>query len=147
MGLLQLGAPAGVWLLAGPARVDGKNRRFNGHAVCHHRWHPYGAECGWLTGGLKVLVGRYDAKDYATNRLTLAAAEVRRLYAVRTQIEEVIRACKNQLGLSGCQARSERAQLHHMTCCLVAFAVLERERHDGRVSIYQLRRRLSFKGQ
>jgi hypothetical protein len=43
------------------------------------------------------LVVRYGAKYYATNRLTLAAAEVRRLYRVRAQIEEVIKVCKDQL--------------------------------------------------
>jgi putative transposase len=123
-----------------------KNRRFNGQPLRAYRRHPYWAGSGWLTGGLKVLVVRYGAKYYATNRLTLAAAEVRRLYAVRAPVEEVIRACKDQLGLSGGQARSERAQLHHMTCCLVAFCVLERERHDRRVSLYQLKRCLSFKG-
>jgi hypothetical protein len=123
-----------------------KNRRFNGHAVRHHRRHPYWTESGWLTGGLKVLVVRYGAKYYATNRLTLSAAEVRRLYRVRAQIEEVISVCKDQLSLTGCQARSERAQLHHISCCLVAFCVLERERHDQQLSIYQLKRRLSFQG-
>jgi hypothetical protein len=123
-----------------------KNRRFNGHAVRHHRRHPYWAECGWLTGGLKVLVVRYGKKYYATNRLTLTALEVRRLYHVRSQIEEVIRVCKDQLGLTGCQARSERAQRHHLACCLAAFCVLERERHDRHLSIYQLKRQLSFKG-
>ena len=123
-----------------------KNRRFNGHALRAHRHHPYWAECGWLTGGLKVLVVRYGAKYFATNRLTLSAAEVRRLYRIRAQIEEVIRVCKDQLGLTGCQARSERAQQHHMLCCLVAFCVLERESHDRGVSIYQLKRHLSFRG-
>jgi DDE family transposase len=123
-----------------------KNRRFNGHAVRTYRRHPYWADIGWLTGGLKVLVVRYGAKYYATNRLTLPAAEVRRLYRVRVQIEEVIRVCKDQLGLTGCQARSERAQLHHLTCCLMAFCMLERERHDRRISIYQLKRHLSLKG-
>jgi hypothetical protein len=123
-----------------------KNRRFNGHAVRHHRRHPYWAESGWLTGGLKVLVVRYGKKYYATNRLTLTALEVRRLYHVRSQIEEVIRVCKDQLGLTGCQARSERAQRHHLACCLAAFCVLERERHDRHLSIYQLKRQLSFKG-
>jgi putative transposase len=123
-----------------------KNRRFNGHAVRHHRRHPYWAESGWLTGGLKVLVVRHGAKYYATNRLTLPAAEVRRLYRIRAQIEEVIRVCKDQLGLSSCQARSQRAQLHHVTCCLVAFCVLERERHERALSIYQLKRQLSFQG-
>jgi putative transposase len=123
-----------------------KNRRFNGHAVRHHRRHPYWAEIGWLSGGLKVLVVRYGAKDYATKRLTLSAAEVRRHYRVRAQIEEVIRACKDQLGLGGCQARSERAQQHHLTCCLVAFCVLERESQDRSLSIYKLKRHLSFQG-
>jgi Transposase DDE domain len=84
-----------------------KNRRFNGQALRQYRRHPYWAECGWLSGGLKVLVARYGKKDYATNRLTLSAAEVRRLYGVRVQIEDVIRACKDQLGLTGCQARSD----------------------------------------
>jgi putative transposase len=39
-----------------------KNRRFNGQAVRHHRRHPYWAESGWLTGGLKVLVVRHGTK-------------------------------------------------------------------------------------
>jgi putative transposase len=123
-----------------------KNRRFNGQPLRAYRRHPYWAETGWLSGGLKVLVVRYGAKYYATNRLTLLAAEVRRLYRGRAQIEEVIRVCKDQLGLNGCQARSERAQLHHLTCCLVAFCVLERERHDRHLTIYKLKRHLSCHG-
>jgi hypothetical protein len=123
-----------------------KNRRFNGQPLRAYRRHPYWTDCGWLTGGLKVLVVRYGKKYYATNRLTLPAAEVRRLYGVRAQIEEVIRVCKDQLGLTGCQARSDRAQQHHMVCCLVAFCVLEWERHDRHLSIYQLKRQLSFNG-
>jgi putative transposase len=123
-----------------------RNRRFNGHALRTYRRHPYWAEAGWLTGGLKVLVVRYGAKYFATNRLTLPAIEVRRLYRIRAQIEEVIRVCKDQLGLTGCQARSARAQLHHMTCCLMAFCVLERERQARGLSIYKLTRHLSCQG-
>jgi hypothetical protein len=52
-----------------------KNHRFHGHAGRHHRRHPYWAEIGWLSGGLKVLVVRYGKKYYATNRLTLSAAK------------------------------------------------------------------------
>jgi len=123
-----------------------KNRRFNGQPLRAYRRHPYWTEAGWLSGGLKVLVVRYGAKYYATNRLTLPAAEVRRLYRGRAQIEEVIRVCKDQLGLNSCQARSERAQQHHLTCCLVAFCVLERECHDRRLTIYKLKRHLSCHG-
>src|SRR5918911_1345519 len=110
-----------------------KNRRFNGRPLRAYRRHPYWAEIGWLSGGLKVLVVRHGKKYYATNRLMLPAAEVRRLYRIRSQIEEVIRVCKDQLGLTGCQARSERAQLHHVTCC-VAFIqkMLSRRRLTGR---------------
>jgi hypothetical protein len=93
-----------------------------------------------------VLVVRHGKQYYATNRLTLPTAEVRRLYRIRAQIAEVIRVCKDQLGLSGCQARSERAQVHHVTCCLVGFCVLERERHDRGLTIYKLRRQLSYHG-
>jgi hypothetical protein len=123
-----------------------KNRRFNGQPLRVYRRHPYGTASGRLTGGPNVLVVRHGAKYYATNRLTRPAAEVRRRYRFRAPIEEVIRVCKDQLGLSGCQVRSARAQLHHIACCLVAFWVLERERHDGGLSIDKLKRRLSFQG-
>jgi hypothetical protein len=121
-----------------------KNRRCNGLPLRAHWRHPYWAETGWLAEGLKVLVVRDGA---TTNRLTLPAAEVRRLCRIRAQIEEVIRVCKDQLGLSGWQDRSERAQLHHMTCCLVAFCVLERERQARGLSIDKLKRQLNCKGQ
>jgi hypothetical protein len=68
------------------------------------------------------------------------------VFQFRAQIEEVIRVLKDQLRLTGCQARSERAQQQHLTCCLVAFCVLERERYDRRIIIYHLTRRLSFRG-
>jgi hypothetical protein len=123
-----------------------KNRRFNGQQVRAYRRYPYWAEIGWLSGGLKVLIVRHGKKYYATNRLRRPAAEVRRLYRVRSQIEEVIRVCKDQLGLSGCQARSERAQQHHILCCLVAFCVLEWERRERGLSIYKLKRQLSCQG-
>jgi hypothetical protein len=90
-----------------------------------------------------VLVVRYGKKYDATNRLSLSAAEVRRRYQMRSQIEEVIRVCKDQLGWTGCQTRSERARLHHFTCCLVAFCVLERERQDRGLTIYKLKCQLS----
>jgi hypothetical protein len=123
-----------------------QNRRFNGQPLRTYRRHPCWRASGWLTGGLKVLVVRDGAKDDATNRLTLAAAEVRRLYAFRAHIEEVIRVCKDQLGLTGCQARSARAQQQHILCCLTACCVLESESRDRGISIYHLKRCLSFRG-
>jgi putative transposase len=123
-----------------------KHRRFHGQALRAYRRHPYWTDSGWLTGGLKVLVVRDGAKYDATNRLTLSAVEVRRHYRRRVQIEEVIRACKGQLGLGGCQARSERAPRHPLTCGFVACCVLERECQDQGLSTYKLKRHLRFQG-
>jgi hypothetical protein len=92
------------------------------------------------------LVVRSGAKYYATNRLPLSAAEGRRLYRFRAQIEEVIRVCQDQFSLRGCQARSERAPLPHIACCLAAVGVLERERHERGLSIDKRRRALSGNG-
>jgi hypothetical protein len=63
-----------------------------------------------------------------------------------SNIEAVIRACKDQLRLSGWQARSARAQLHQITCCFVAFCVLEREGQDQGLRIYKLKQPLRFQG-
>ena len=71
---------------------------------------------------------------------------MRRLYRLRAKIAEVISVCNDQLCLTGCQARSERAQRHHMACGLVACCILERERHAQNLGIYNLKRRLSLHG-
>jgi hypothetical protein len=123
-----------------------KNRRFNGQPVRAYRRYPYGAAVGWLRGDLKGLMVRHGKQYYATNRLTLLAAEVHRLYRVRSHIEEVMRVCKEPLGLSGCQARSERAQRHHILCGFGALCGLEREGHDCGLSSDKLKRHLSCRG-
>jgi DDE family transposase len=74
-----------------------KNRRFNGQPVRAYRRPPDWIATGWLTGNLKVWVVRYGAQYDATNRLTLPAAEVRRLYRLRALLEEVISVGKAQL--------------------------------------------------
>jgi hypothetical protein len=93
-----------------------------------------------------VLVVSYGTKDYATNRLTLLPREVRRLSRLHAQIAEVLRVRTDQLGWSGCPARSQRAPVPHITCCLVAFCLLEREGHDRGLTIYKLKRQLSCHG-
>jgi hypothetical protein len=51
-----------------------KHRRCTGPALRHQRWHPYGAEGGWLNGGLTGLAVRHGQTDDATDRLTRPAA-------------------------------------------------------------------------
>ena len=49
----------------------------------------------------------------------------------RSQIEEVIRVCKDQLGPDRLSSPLRTgATASHLACCLAAFCVLERERHD-----------------
>jgi uncharacterized protein YcgL (UPF0745 family) len=36
--------------------------------------------------------------------------------------------------------------MHHVACCLVAFCVLEQERHAQQLSSYKLKQQLSFQG-
>jgi Transposase DDE domain len=123
-----------------------KHRRCHGQPLRRYRRHPSWVETGWRSGGLNVLMVRHGHHYYATNRLTLLAAEVRRLSRVRAPSEEVMRVCQDQLGWSGWQLRSTRAPRPHISCGRAAFCVLERERPDRHLSIYKLKRRLSFQG-
>jgi hypothetical protein len=123
-----------------------KNRRWNGRPLRADRRHPSGAESGGRRGGLTVLVVRHGKQDEATNRLMRPAAEVRRWSRLRAPRADVIRVCKDPLGLTGGQARSERAQRPHLACCLVACCVLEREPQERHLSLYTLKRQRRFQG-
>jgi hypothetical protein len=129
-----------------------KHRRFEGRPLVRYLQQPYWQATGSLSGGLKVFVVRYRRKYYATNRLTLTAHEVRRLYRKRHEVEEVIKVLKSQLSLEGCQggftrswkAKSptkEGAQTHHIALCLVAYLIVERERLNQGCTWRQLKRR------
>ena len=111
---------------------------------------------GLLSGKIKVRVVRYRRKYYATNRLSLTAPEVRQLYKLRQEIEEVIRILRSQLNLEGCQAGYTRSteettdsqpqpQTHHITLCLVAYLVVERERFERGMTWRRFKRRLILK--
>ena len=100
---------------------------------------------------------RYRRKYYATNRLTLTAHEVRRLYRKRHEVEEVIKVLKSQRSLEACQGgytRSWKATLppkdgeqsHHIALCLVAYLIVERERLDQGSTWRQLQRSLILPG-
>jgi len=99
---------------------------------------------------------KYRRKYYAINRLSLTAPEMRPLYRLRQEIEEVIRILNSQLSLEGCQAGYTRptekathsqpqAQTHHIALCLVAYLIIERERFDQGMSWRQFKRHLILK--
>jgi energy-converting hydrogenase A subunit M len=134
-----------------------KNRRFEGRPLVRYLQQPYWQATGSLSGGIKVFVVRYRRKYYATNRLTLTAHEVRRLYRKRHEVEEVIKVLKSQLSLEACQggytrswkakaSTKEGAQTHHIALCLVAYLIVERERLEQGCTWRQLKRRLILQG-
>src|SRR5919197_782403 len=86
-----------------------RNRCFEGVALQKYLHQPYWQAGGVLLGKNKGRVGKKRRKYYATNRLSLAASEVRTLYRIRQEIEEVIRVAKSQLSLEGCQAGHTRS--------------------------------------
>src|SRR5262245_51072858 len=71
---------------------------------------------------------------------------MRRRDQMHSQVEEVMSVWTEPLGLTGGQARSEGAPLHHFTCCVVACGVLERARQDRGLTIDKLMRQLSCLG-
>jgi hypothetical protein len=134
-----------------------KNRRFEGRPLVRYLQQPYWQATGYLSGEIKVLVVRYRRKYYATNRLSLSAAEVRTLYRKRQEVEEVIRVLKSQVGLEACQAGYRRssdtqalpgegAQEHHIALCLVAYLIVARERLDRGETWRQRKRQLILTG-
>ena len=135
-----------------------KNRAFEGRALRRYTQQPSWQAVGTLPGGLKVFVVRYRRKDYATNRLTFTAKEVRTLSRKRPEVEEVIRVLKSQRGLETCQVGYKRvmaeqpypqagAHTHHMALCLVAYLGVERQRLEQGCPWRQLKRRLILQGQ
>jgi hypothetical protein len=109
-----------------------------------------------LSGKIKVRVVRYRRTYYATNRVSLTAPEVRPLYRLRQEVEEVIRVLKSQLSLEGCQAgytqsteettdSQPQPQTPHFALCLVAYLIVERERSERGVTWRQFKCHLILK--
>lgn len=133
-----------------------KNRCFERVPLHQYLRQPYWQATGFLSGRIKVRVVKYRRTYYATNRLSLTAPEVRQLYRIRQEVEEVIRVVKSQLSLEGCQAGYTRptektthsqpqAQTHHIALCLIAYLIVERERFDQGMSWRRFKRHLILK--
>jgi hypothetical protein len=92
-----------------------------------------------MAGGVKVSVVRHGNKYFATNRLSLSRSEVLGIYEMRQQIEEVNKALKH-CSLTDCQMRSIKAQKAHITMCIFAYSLLEKESRRIGVSLYKCRK-------
>ena len=134
-----------------------KKRRVEGRPLVRYLQQPYWQATGALSGGLKGCVVRDRRTDYATNRLTFTAPEVRRLSRKRHEVAEVLQVVKSQRSLEawqgGCTRSgkaaprpTEGAQTHHVALCLVAYVMVERERLEQGCPWRQRKRRLILQG-
>lgn len=121
-----------------------RNRTVNGKKVHALRNNPYWTEIGTLSNGLRVLVVRHGKKFFATNEIDWSKKQLRDTYRTRWSIEEMFRVLHSTLGFGDCQARTLHAQTSHMTLCLMAYVVLEREGWFSNRTLYALRREYRF---
>ena len=134
-----------------------KNRNFNNVALEDYRKTPYWNEVGFLKCGLKVLVVRHRKKYFVSNRLNLDPKELRMIYRKRQLIENFFAYLKSHLSLERCQAGNKRtmtlvevqkteAQKNHITLCITAFLVLEKERSRKKSTWLQAKQEYIFRG-
>lgn len=96
---------------------------------------------GPLTGRAKVKVIRHGDRFLATNDLALPNRDIPYWYQKRWSIEECFRFLKQQLHLSGCQARSTTAQQKHLLTCCVAALIVEKEKTTSQKTGYAIKER------
>jgi hypothetical protein len=121
-----------------------RNRLFNGAPVKLHRRNPYWIADGTIDGDLEVRIVKHGKKYFVTNDPALAKQEILALYKLRWKIEEVFRFLHGKLGMDDCQARLTIAHQHHIALCFLAAVCIERERHELKLTRYQLKRKLSL---
>ena len=114
-----------------------KNRLFNGVPIDKTFRHHYGRQ----TGNLKkinhqVLIVKDGARFLLTNNLELTSAQVKRIYPIRQQIEEVFRLLKQEFGWGKCRANSVQAQKAHLHLGLYAFCLAQSKAEERGQTIY-----------
>jgi hypothetical protein len=102
---------------------------------------------GRKSGNLKrirheCLIVKDGKKYYLTNDLSLPSAEVKRLYRVRQQIEEVFRLLKQEFGWGRCRAASIQSQKAHLHLGLYAFGLVQNKAIEKRQTIYAFKQDL-----
>ena len=114
-----------------------KNRLFEGVRIDKTFRHHYGRK----TGNLKkinheVLIVKDGERYLLTNKSELKSAEVKRIYRIRQQIEEVFRLLKQEFGWGKCRANSVQAQKAHLHLGLYAFCLVQNQAVEKGQTIY-----------
>ena len=114
-----------------------KNRLFNGVRIDRTFCHTYGRRTGALKKiGHEVLIVKDGERYLLTNNLELTSAEVKRIYPMRQQIEEVFRLLKQEFGWGKCRANSVQAQKAHLHLGLYAFCLAQSKAEEKGQTIY-----------
>lgn len=121
-----------------------KNRLLNGVQLQAYHRHPYWMERGVIYGDLNVLIVRHGKKYFATNDLNTSKQDILSKYKTRWPIETMFRLLHGKLGVDECEARALKAQIAHITFCLMSFVLLAYVKQSTGKTWYQLRREYSF---
>lgn len=120
-----------------------KNRLFNGVRIDQTFRHRYGRKMGNLKKiGHRVLIVKNGERYLLTNNLELNSAEVKRIYPMRQQIEEVFRLLKQEFGWGKCHANSVQAQKAHLHLGLYAFRLTQSKAEKNGQTIYAYKQNL-----
>jgi hypothetical protein len=122
-----------------------KTRKFNGKQIWKAQPRGYWNEVGYLSKGLKVKAVRRKNKFYITNRLTLKANDIVKIYSQRAIIEEVFRVLKQECHWSKCHLTNEKAYERFYIVGILCFICLEYNRINlFNQTIYKIRRQVIF---
>ena len=120
-----------------------KNRLFNGTRIDQTFRHFYGRKQGRLKKiNHEILIVKDGARFLLTNNLSLTSAQVKKLYQVRQQIEEVFRLLKQEFGWGRCRANSLQAQKAHLHLRLYAFCLVQSNADEQKLTVYAYKQNL-----
>ena len=120
-----------------------KNRLFNGVRIEQTFRHTYGRQTGSLKKvNHEILIVKDGERFLLTNNLELTSAQVKRIYPIRQQIEEVFRLLKQEFGWGKCRANSMQAQKAHLHLGLYAFCLTQIKPIEKKETIYAYKQNL-----
>jgi len=120
-----------------------KNRLFEGVRIDKTFRHHYGRKTGSLKRiGHPILIVKDGERYLLTNNLELTSGEVKRIYPIRQQIEEVFRLLKQEFGWGKCRTNSVQAQKAHLHLGLYAFCLVQSKAEEKSQTIYAYKQNL-----
>lgn len=120
-----------------------RNRLFNKVRLDKSFRHRFGRQAGNLRGiGHQILIVKDGRKYHLTNNTALNSAQVKRIYGMRQQIEEVFRLLKQEFGWGRCRAGSVQSQKAHLHLGLYAFNLVQNKAQAEKRTIYAFKQNL-----